>query len=223
MYQIYNTKYTNFNYLRADLIQSGMIGLWKASISYNIEKGYKFSTFAYICINNEMKMLLRTEYKHLNHIQQDIDVYKIEVEDIIDIEEDVCNKETENNIDKFCNNVIIKEKLKGKSLRQMEKELGLSRYKIKQVLEREKPIIHKKILGGSMKIKEFLDKGGEIIHENGAIISNKHYNYKRIMESSEELSQGEIIGENCFDNKGNKLPYKIIKKKVKKAKLNEKE
>lgn len=49
-----------------DLIQEGMIGLFKAVISYNEEKDASFDTFASLCINRQMISAIRgaNRYKH---------------------------------------------------------------------------------------------------------------------------------------------------------------
>lgn len=46
-----------------DLVQIGMIGLIKADKNYDEEKKVQFQTFACVCIENELKMLLRRENK----------------------------------------------------------------------------------------------------------------------------------------------------------------
>lgn len=49
-----------------DLIQEGMIGLFKAVISYNEDKDASFDTFASLCINRQMISAIRgaNRYKH---------------------------------------------------------------------------------------------------------------------------------------------------------------
>ena len=42
-----------------DIISEGMIGLLKAAKTFNPSRGVRFSTYAYFCILNEMKMYLR--------------------------------------------------------------------------------------------------------------------------------------------------------------------
>ncbi|MMZ43548.1 RNA polymerase sigma-35 factor precursor [compost metagenome] len=42
-----------------DLIQTGMIGMWKAYQSFNPESGYKWATYAAKCIKNQIGQLLR--------------------------------------------------------------------------------------------------------------------------------------------------------------------
>lgn len=49
-----------------DLLQEGMIGLFKAVISYNEDKDASFDTFASLCINRQMISAIRgaNRYKH---------------------------------------------------------------------------------------------------------------------------------------------------------------
>ena len=65
VYKVYSdcikeSKFVKF--YKEDLIQEGMIALWKASVRYNSEKS-KFSTFAYISIRNRMWCFLRNVNK----------------------------------------------------------------------------------------------------------------------------------------------------------------
>lgn len=47
-----------------DLVQEGSLGLVKACDTYDSSKGSKFSTYACICIRNNILMYLRTRRKH---------------------------------------------------------------------------------------------------------------------------------------------------------------
>lgn len=47
----------------ADLQQIGMLGLWKACLTFDDSKGYQFSTYASRCICNEVLMHFRKEKK----------------------------------------------------------------------------------------------------------------------------------------------------------------
>ena len=54
-----------------DLISIGTIGLMKAVDSFQIEKGLKFSTYAGRCIENEIRMHLRSHKHHYQNISLD--------------------------------------------------------------------------------------------------------------------------------------------------------
>lgn len=62
------TKFHTVSYDKKELVSVGMIGLIKAVDTYDIEKNIPFSSYASICINNEILMFLR---KH-NRISQDV-------------------------------------------------------------------------------------------------------------------------------------------------------
>jgi RNA polymerase sporulation-specific sigma factor len=47
-----------------DLISIGTIGLIKAIMTYNVDKGTRLGTYASRCIENEILMMLRNEKKH---------------------------------------------------------------------------------------------------------------------------------------------------------------
>lgn len=54
-----------------DLISIGTIGLMKAVDSFQVEKGLKFSTYAGRCIENEIRMHLRSHRHHYQNISLD--------------------------------------------------------------------------------------------------------------------------------------------------------
>lgn len=56
-----------------DLFQEGVIGLMKAIKTFNIEKQNKFSTYAYICIKNEILHFLKKNT--LSQIYLDDEIY----------------------------------------------------------------------------------------------------------------------------------------------------
>lgn len=59
VYHIVN-KYNNIDYIdKEDLISLGLLGYTKALHSFNLNKNNKFTTFAYICITNELNMEIR--------------------------------------------------------------------------------------------------------------------------------------------------------------------
>ena len=65
LYRIINN-FRNFNVDRKELLASGLIGLIKGIDSYDLSRNIKFTTYASICIDNEILMFLRKEKKHFN-------------------------------------------------------------------------------------------------------------------------------------------------------------
>lgn len=63
--------YFMFGADRDDIVQEGMIGIFKAIMNYNPEKGASFKTFADICVNRQIISAIKTagRQKHapLNH------------------------------------------------------------------------------------------------------------------------------------------------------------
>ena len=51
-----------------DLVQEGMIGLYRAVIGYKPEKNAKFSTFAYICIRHQIQSAIKKANSHKNQV-----------------------------------------------------------------------------------------------------------------------------------------------------------
>lgn len=68
VYSVFNQTFSSFRWLEDDLIQEGMIGLWKACKTFNKTRGTMFSTYAVKCIRNEMYMFLRKERKHIENV-----------------------------------------------------------------------------------------------------------------------------------------------------------
>ena len=71
-------KYKNYN--SEDLISIGTIGLVKAIDTFDIDKGYTFSTYAARCIENEILMYFRKK--------ENKEIYKISLDDTITSEKD---------------------------------------------------------------------------------------------------------------------------------------
>ena len=52
-------KFKNVDYDKKDLVSIGNIGLLKAINTYDLSKGFEFSTYAIKCINNEIVTFLK--------------------------------------------------------------------------------------------------------------------------------------------------------------------
>lgn len=93
VYDILNKKFPEYRF-DEDFQQIAMIGLWKACLSYD-ESNYKFTTYAYPCIRNEILMELRkskrrTKQVSLEYLTDKIDDHFIELSindpDYVDLE-----------------------------------------------------------------------------------------------------------------------------------------
>ena len=125
-------KYTSSKEEMEDYISIGSIGLIKAINSFKEDKGYKLSTYAAKCIENEILMHIRASKKvssevSLNNvIGTDKDGNNMELEDIIDTEK-------EDAIDTIYNRHLIKQSIMyiNKKLPKREKEIMLLRLGLK--------------------------------------------------------------------------------------------
>lgn len=64
VYFVFNRYYSKYRQFKDDLIQEGLMGLWKACQSFDESKGFMFSTYAVRVIYNQMAMFMRKEAKH---------------------------------------------------------------------------------------------------------------------------------------------------------------
>lgn len=125
-------KYTNNKEEIEDYISIGSIGLIKAVNSFKESKGYKLSTYAAKCIENEILMNIRKNKKCVsdmslnNIIAADKDGNNLELEDIIDISK-------EDAIDTIYNRHLVKQSIMyiNKKLPKREKEIMLLRLGLK--------------------------------------------------------------------------------------------
>lgn len=93
-------------YTKEDLSQIAFLGLWKASLKFKEEYNFKFSTFAYKVITNELNYALRTLNKPFNKVivsfedtikqnNEESLTYKDILKDDIDIDSIIINKQIE--------------------------------------------------------------------------------------------------------------------------------
>ena len=59
------SKFSNFSYEQEDLFHIAQIALMKSIKTFSLEKNYKFSSYAYACIKNEILQLMRKERQQL--------------------------------------------------------------------------------------------------------------------------------------------------------------
>lgn len=144
VYDVFNKSYQSVRYLEDDLIQEGMIALWKACTDYDENKGIEFSTYATICISNAMGMFMRkenrisqrcvsledtigpdTDVKYIDSIESE-DFEKLgqsaEIEHIVGIMEDLPGHE------------LGLMKLQGKTQAEIAKELGITQCSVSEQL-----------------------------------------------------------------------------------------
>lgn len=59
VYYVFNKFYQKYRNIEDDLIQEGLIGLWKACQTFDSSRGTEFSTYAVVVIKNAMGMYVR--------------------------------------------------------------------------------------------------------------------------------------------------------------------
>lgn len=128
VYHIIGKYYNNNGFLEySDFVSNGLFGLYKAILTFDVTKGNTFSTYAAICIDNEIKMMFRRLRKHQNVVStnkvlsRDNDGHVLEYGDVLyDMESEV----------KF-DMVILKDAIKDVELTELEKKVVSLRMKNK--------------------------------------------------------------------------------------------
>ena len=119
LHQVYS-KFKRVKYDRQDLVSIGSLGLIKAVNTYDITKGYEFTTYATRCINNEILMFLRKlkRNKEVDSIDRNVIYTKngneLKLEDILfdntNPFEDVERKEIQKSVRKLVDQLPNEEK-----------------------------------------------------------------------------------------------------------------
>ncbi|MDY6314419.1 MAG: RNA polymerase sporulation sigma factor SigH [Clostridia bacterium] len=152
---------------REDIIQEGMIGLYKAIRDYDTEKYTNFRAFAEMCITRQIITAIKTatrrkhmplnSYLSLSHPVFDEESDKTLLDTItehscLDPEEIIINKEDYTSIGKKINELLSPKEmeilsiyLQGKSYQEISDELGISHKSIDNALQRVKRKLDKNI------------------------------------------------------------------------------
>lgn len=142
VYFIFERYFKRFERYKEDLIQCGLMGLWKACSKFDKDKGMQFSTFASICIKNEMGMFLRKELKHYNNT---VSFYMLDENgqraNIVDIIEDKKQSEFVDDINmKMCLSGAeeLHKYAHGKTMGEIAKETRKTNQQIYGILVKQK-------------------------------------------------------------------------------------
>lgn len=79
---VVNTRFSNLNYEKEDIVSIGVIGLIKAINSYDIDRDTEFSTYATKCISTEILIFLREQKKQINTVSLSKPMWVSEENDI---------------------------------------------------------------------------------------------------------------------------------------------
>lgn len=148
VYFMYNKHFQRrYSQYEEDLIQCGMLGLWRACKSFDKNKGISFCTFSARCIKNEMCYFLRKEVKYaMNTTGYNIIGDSGEEVDILEIvaSEDVSVDEKLNKKLWLEDSPILKEYAEGKRIKDIADNLGKTRSQLEQIMKQERKILQDK-------------------------------------------------------------------------------
>lgn len=156
VYYVFNKHYHMYRDIEEDLIQEGLMGLWKACQTFDSLRGTEFSTYAVKVIKNEMGMYVRkVSRKHKEYSLDrlvDIDEARMTFLNLVEYDEQE-DPEGEHVIEVLMkvakeNNCedIVEMKLKGIKQVDIAKELGVHPSTISEKM-RHLYIITRKELG----------------------------------------------------------------------------
>ncbi len=88
-----NKRFYNLDYDKKDLVSIGIIELIKAVDTYDVSKGYEFSTYAASCIDNKILKLIRDKKRYMNDISfEEVIIGDKDSEDNIKVENILADK-----------------------------------------------------------------------------------------------------------------------------------
>lgn len=123
-------KYTNYPD-KDELLSVGTIGLIKAINTFKGDKSTALATYASRCIENEILMALRAYKKHKNNLSlydeigSDKDGNKLQIIDVLAVDEDTVYKQTEDAVTRESIAKIIKKYLNSREQKLITMRYGL--------------------------------------------------------------------------------------------------
>jgi len=128
VYHIIGKYYNNNGYLEySDFVSHGLFGLYKAILTFDVNKGNKFASYAVICIDNEIKMMFRRLRKHQNVLSINTILSKDNEGHVLQYEDVLQDMKDEVSFDM----VILKDTIKDVELTDLEKKVVSLRMKDK--------------------------------------------------------------------------------------------
>lgn len=170
VHYVVNKYYNKYYQMKPDLIQEGMIGLWKACKTFKEEKGIKFATYATRCIMNNIGMFLRGERKHLDIKSLD-ETYTIDASgdevayvDILEADEP---EYFDDRIFTVCKRPdIVKLWMAGYTQTEIGEKVGFSQVHVHRLFEKDLASMRKFLNGERPELKrKYQRKGKEICLE----------------------------------------------------------
>lgn len=132
-----------------DLIQEGMVGLYKAVLNFNSEKGSTFKTFATLCINSQIQTAVKSANRMKNKIFNEImledneEVLYFVISEELNPEDKIISRENYNYIKKeitsrltLLEKQVLKHYLSGKNYEEIAKTLCVPKKSVDNGLNR---------------------------------------------------------------------------------------
>lgn len=161
-------KYTANEQELEDYTSIGIIGLIKAIDSFKENKGYKISTYASRCIENEILMYIRASKKQKSEVSinqvigtdkdgNDMELLDILEQEDVDTVDSIYNKTLLNDVRKFLNEKLTKREKyvlnsrygldgrKEKTQQEVADELGISRSYVSRIETKIQSLLNKNI------------------------------------------------------------------------------
>lgn len=123
-----------------DIVGEARIGLWKACLTFNSDKGVRFSTYAGRCIDNQISMFLRKSKKCIDAISLETEIGDgLTLNDTLSYEPDFDARLVDNDfLESISGFKYTKMNISGMNQRQIAKRVGVSPTWICKMLQREK-------------------------------------------------------------------------------------
>lgn len=124
VYHIINQYYDNTGTLDySDFVSSGLFGLYKAILTFDVNKGNKFSTYAGICIHNEIKIMFRRLKKHRGVVSMNTELNEDYEGNVLTYEDILYDRKVTVDYD----SIIVKEALNQTKFTELEKKIIILR------------------------------------------------------------------------------------------------
>ncbi|HEX2925034.1 MAG TPA: sigma-70 family RNA polymerase sigma factor [Ruminiclostridium sp.] len=129
-------------FLREEILAEARMGLWKACITYDVGKGYKFSTYAFRVITNEIGCFMRKQKKYAGTISLDATISEDEnlsIMDMLGYEHDLeANLNYEHKSKTLEKYEYLKLFSDGNTQREISQLTGLSQSYISRLIRKER-------------------------------------------------------------------------------------
>ena len=182
--RFYNTKYD-----KEDLISIGIIGLINAIDTFDISKGFEFSTYVSRCITNEILMFIRKNEKNSNNCSLD------EVELILKNDNDITYNYEQNEIYRIINTLVDKLDGKDKIIIKLYFGFDNNSYTQEEIATKLKvsQAYVSRLLNKALRYLKYQLEKLEIIETNSFVNKKKIKNKKTIFDYFKNNSREEVI------------------------------